>query len=137
LRNRIIRATNSQTPVTENDLVALTRFQKQLEDFYRLDSADVTLTYERRPGHFFDKNVTKTRVVTIFDQMRSLSSVFLDLPHSAARYAHRLYSEMGEAIFRTDHVLLPYVASAFASYGLENAFRTGLDTKYKSARYSS
>lgn len=133
--NRIIRATNWQTPVTENDLVALTRFQKQLEDFYRLDPLDIKLTYERRPGQFFGKPVTKTRVVTIFDQMRSVSSVFLDVPHSAARYASKLYGDVGHMIFRPDHTLLPYLASAFAAYRLENAFRTGLDTKYKSARY--
>ena len=32
---RIIRATNSQTEVQENDLLALSKFQKKLEDFYR------------------------------------------------------------------------------------------------------
>ncbi len=132
---RIIRATNSQTEVGENDLVALTRFQKKLEDFYRLDSADVKLTYERRSGQFYEKDVTKTRVLTISDQMRAVSAMFLDLPHAAARYTQRLYSEVGESIFRDDHKLLPYVASAFAAYRLENAFRTGLDPALKPVRY--
>ncbi|MFD3720602.1 AIPR family protein [Streptomyces sp. NPDC058674] len=132
---QIIRATNSQTAVQENDLVALTKIQKRLEDFYRLDTPDVKLTYERRSGQFYNKEVTKTRIVTIGDQMRAISAVFLDTPHAAARYTHRLYNDVGTSIFREDHKLLPYMASAFAAYKLENAFRTGLDPIYKPARY--
>ncbi|WP_207923895.1 AIPR family protein [Actinomadura bangladeshensis] len=133
---RIIRATNSQTEVQENDLVALSKFQKKLEDFYKLDSADVKLTYERRSGQFYGKDVTKTRIVTISDQMRAVSALFLDLPHAAARYAGRLYDDVGITIFQEEHKLLPYVASAYAAYRLENAFRSGsLDSRYKPARY--
>ena len=132
---RIIQATNSQTEVGANDLVALTKFQKQLEDFYRIDEAEVKLSYERRSGQFFSVDVTKTRVVTISDQMRAISALFLDSPHAAARYTQRLYDDVGDTIFRDDHRLLPYQASAFAAYRLENAFRTGLDPKYKPVRY--
>lgn len=132
---RIIRATNSQTAVQENDLVALTNFQKKLEDFYKFDAADIKLTYERRSGQFFNKEVVKTRVLTINDQIKSISAIALQLPHNAARYASRLYDEVGNSIFKDDHYLLPYMASAFAAYRLENAFRTGLDPKYKTARY--
>ncbi len=132
---RIIRATNSQTEVHENDLVALTKFQKKLEDFYSIDSFEVKLTYERRSGQFYKKDVTKTRVLTILDQMRAVSAVFLDTPHASARYANRLYKEVGTSIFRDDHKLLPYVASSFAAYRLENAFRTGLEPSFKPARY--
>ncbi|PGH45900.1 hypothetical protein COO58_16870 [Micromonospora sp. WMMA1996] len=135
IATRIIRATNSQTEVGENDLVALTKFQKRLEDFYRLDTHDVKLIYERRSGQFFDKDVTKTRIVTISDQMRAVSALFLDNPHTAARYTGMLYDEVGDSIFREDHKLLPYLVSAFAAYRLENAFRTGLDPSLKPARY--
>jgi hypothetical protein len=79
--------------------------------------------------------VTKTRIVTINDQMRAVSAVFLDTPHAAARYASRLYNEVGNSIFRDDHKFLPYLASAFVAYRIENAFRTGLDPFYKPARY--
>lgn len=132
---RIIRATNSQTSVLENDLVALTKFQKQLDDFYRLDAADVKLAYERRSGQFYATEVVKTRVVTISDQMRAVTAVMLDSPHAAARYTGKLYAEVGSSMFRANHRLLPYVASAFAAYRIENAFRTGLDPALKPARY--
>ncbi|MFF5778465.1 AIPR family protein [Streptomyces virginiae] len=133
---QIIRATNSQTAVQENDLVALSKFQKRLEDFYKLDGPDFKLTYERRSGQFYNKEVTKNRIVTISDQMRAVSATFLDAPHVAARYASRLYDDIGAAIFREDHKLLPYMVSAYAAYRLENAFRSGaLESVYKPARY--
>jgi hypothetical protein len=133
---RIIKATNSQTAVQENDLIALTKFQRRLEDFYSIDQADVKLRYERRSGQFYDKDVTKTRVVAISDQMRAISAAFLDTPHSAARYPSSLFQEVGESIFRDEHRLLPYVASAFAAYKIDTAFRTrNLDSKFKPARY--
>lgn len=132
---RIIRATNSQTEVQENDLVALTRFQKKLEDFYNLDTHNLKFKYERRAGQFYSKDVTKTRLVRINDQMRAVSAVLLDNPHTAARFPNRLYGEIGDSIFHDDHKLVPYLASAFAAYRIENAFRTGLDTSFKPARY--
>lgn len=132
---RIIRATNSQTEVQENDLIALTKFQKRLEDFYRLDEAEVNLIYERRSGQFYEKDVTKRRLVTISDQMRAVSGIFLDQPHIASRYPRRLYGEVGTSLFRDDHKLLPYQAAAFAAYRLENAFSRGLEPIYKAIRH--
>ncbi|MET7949430.1 AIPR family protein [Micromonospora sp. NPDC005324] len=132
---RIIRATNSQTAVNDSDLVALTKFQKRLEDFYLQDQLGTGLTYERRAGQFYYHDVTRTRVVTISEQMRAVAAAFLDLPHLAARYPQRLYAEVGDSIFDEDHRLAPYVASAFAAYRLETAFRTNLEAEYKPIRY--
>jgi hypothetical protein len=132
---RIIRATNSQTAVNDSDLVALTNFQKRLEDFYQQDQLHAGLTYERRAGQFFFKDVTRTRIVTISEQMRAVAAAFLDLPHLAARYPQHLYEEVGQDIFEEEHRLAPYVASAYASYRLETAFRGSLEADYKPIRY--
>lgn len=131
----IIRATNSQTAVDKSDLVALTKFQRKLEDFYQQDVHKVGLTYERRSGQFYYRDVTRTRIVTITEQMRSFAAMFLDNPHAAARYPKALYDDIGKIIFDEDHRLSPYVASAFAAYRLEAAFRSSLETSFKPLRY--
>lgn len=133
--SRIIRATNSQTAVNDSDLVALTEFQKQLEEYYQQDQLRSSLTYERRSGQFYSKDVTRTRVVTISEQMRAVAATFLDLPHLAARYPQHLYDEVGSTIFEAGHRFAPYVASAYAAYRLESAFRTSLESEYKPLRY--
>jgi hypothetical protein len=131
----IIRATNSQTEVKENDLAALSNFQKRLEDFYRLDNTDTALVYERRAGQFYGKSVTKNRLVTIADQLKSVSAMLLNRPHLASRYPSKLYDEVGGVVFQDEHKTLPYVASAYAAYRLESAFRIGLDSRFKLIRY--
>ncbi|MGW8439216.1 AIPR family protein [Nocardiopsis sp. NPDC055879] len=133
--NSIVRATNSQTAVRENDLVALTKFQKRLEEFYRLDTKDLGLTYERRSGQFYGKEVTKARIVNINDQLKAVAAMFLDMPHLATRYPSHLYFEVNTSIFLEAHKLLPYLASAYGAYRLENAFRTGLNPAFKPVRY--
>lgn len=136
IATRIIRATNSQTAVNDSDLVALTNFQKRLEDYYSQDQMHVGLTYERRSGQFYFKTVTRTRIVTISEQMRAIAATFLSLPHLAARYPQHLYEEVGgREVFEEDHRLAPYVASAYAAYRLENAFKGSLDADYKPIRY--
>ncbi|AVZ39869.1 MULTISPECIES: AIPR family protein [unclassified Dietzia] len=131
----IIRATNSQTAVNDSDLVALTSFQKNLEEFYKLDTLDVGLSYERRSGQFANSSVPQTRVVTIRDQVRALAGTFLNLPHLATRYPKDLYETIGREIFASQHLYDPYVAAAYADYRLESAFRTTLDPRLKPLRY--
>ncbi|GAA4399427.1 AIPR family protein [Tsukamurella soli] len=131
----IIRATNSQTAVNSSDMVALTNFQRRLETYYQQDQLDVGLTYERRAGQFYFRDVTRARTVSIIQQMRAVAATFLDLPHVAARYPQHLYEEVGERIFDDQHHLAPYVASAFAAYRLETAFSTNLEAEFKPIRY--
>lgn len=131
----IIRATNSQTAVNDEELVALTSFQKNLEEYYRLDPLSTGLAYERRSGQFLNESVPRTRVVTIREQMRAVAGVFLNLPHMATRYPKDLYEKVGEDIFADQHRYEPYAAAAFAAYKLESAFRTTLDPKLKPLRY--
>ncbi|WP_201790534.1 AIPR family protein [Prescottella equi] len=135
IATEIIRATNSQTAVTDADLIALTKFQKRLEDYYSVDNMGIGLKYERRSGQFFFNQVTRTRIVTITEQMRAVAATFLDQPHVAARYPKDLYSEVGESIFDDSHLLAPYAASAYAAYRLETAFRTSLEPEFKQIRY--
>ncbi len=131
----IIRATNSQTAVTDSDLIALTNFQRKLEEFYVQDQYGVGLSYERRGGQFYNREVTRTRVVTISEQIRAVAAMFLDLPHIAARYPKRLFEEVQDPVFDDIHRLSPYIASAFAAYRLEAAFKYNLESEYKPIRY--
>lgn len=135
IATEIIRATNSQTAVSDADLIALTNFQKRLEEYYNVDAFNIGLRYERRSGQFFFKQVTRTRIVTISEQIRAVATIFLDQPHVASRYPKTLYDEVGTVIFDDSHFLAPYVASAYASYRLETAFRTSLEPEFKQIRY--
>jgi AIPR protein len=141
IASKIILTTNSQTPVSPRELLALTAFQKDLEDYFKTSPFNVDLFYERRSGQYHNSAVKRARLVSPIDQARSFAAMFADLPHVATRYPERLLSDLGPdsrariKVFDESHRFSPYVTSAYAQYKLENAFRTSLDTKYKPIRY--
>jgi AIPR protein len=48
IKNKIIKATNRQTPVKNEELIALTDFQKSLEQYFVAQPEESRLYYERR-----------------------------------------------------------------------------------------
>lgn len=64
VKNRIIKATNRQTPVKTEELTALTDFQKALEDYYVAATGDCQLYYERRSQQY--RSATGIEGVRIF-----------------------------------------------------------------------
>jgi hypothetical protein len=134
----IIKATNRQTLVREDQLLALSDFQKKLEDFFKTYEDGKKLYYERRSRQYNDQSLAKTRVVTMANLIRAYSSMFRRLPHRTTRAYNELLEGIGESIFGQDHRLEPYYLAAFALYRLETLFRNqALHSKYKPARYQT
>lgn len=61
LRDQIILSTNSQSSFTEEQLFAITQFQKKLEDFYK--SQNDNIYYERRTNQYSD--LSRSQVIDI------------------------------------------------------------------------
>jgi hypothetical protein len=140
----IIRSTNSQNAVKPEELEAMTEFQKRLESYYRTYSSDGqagcggvgALYYECRSKQWVSSQVEKTRIVTIPSQIKSLASMFLDLPHRVSGYYGTVRRRLGDTIFRSDHRLSTYYTSALALYRLDTLFRNRtLDAQYKPYRW--
>ena len=133
----VVEATNSQTEVTDEQLRSLSDFQKLLEEHYRTYTGDMRLYYERRSKQYAaEAGVEKTRIVSIPTQIKSFAAVFLNDPHRAGRYFATLRRIHEDTLFRDDHRLEPYFASAYMAYRLEFMFRNNnLDTKFKAARW--
>jgi len=137
VKNRIIKATNRQTPVKTEELTALTDFQKALEDFYNAMTGDCRLYYERRSQQYrASTGIEKISIVSISNQIRSFASMFLRLPHQASRYYGTLLKSIEKRIFAPDHPPVAYYASALALYRFESLMRKrALDAKYRPFKY--
>ena len=120
----IIKSTNKQTQVDENDLLAFTSFQHDLEDFYAAKDGDFQLFYERRGKQFArTEGIEKGRIVTKGAQLKSYASMFCDVPNQAGRYQGTLLKNNKERVFQNDHLPDPYYAAAFTAYRFEIAIR--------------
>ena len=64
IKNKIIKATNRQTPVKNEELVAITDFQKMLERYYDAQLENYRLYYERRSQQYRSiAGIEKIRIV--------------------------------------------------------------------------
>ena len=133
----VIKSTNKQTPVEENDLLALTQFQRDLEDYYRSIPEDYRLYYERSAKQYAGQSLEKGRIVTIGSQLKSFASMFVETPNQASRYQGTLLKSVNKQVFQASHKPEPYFVSALALYRFEVATRrlpVG-DRAVKSFRY--
>jgi hypothetical protein len=137
VKNQVIKATNRQTPVKPEELTALTDFQKALEEYYSAATGDCQLYYERRSQQYRSSTgIEKIRIVSVSNQIRSFSSMFLDLPHQASRYYGTLLKSIESKIFVSQHPLVAYYASALALYRLESLIRKkSIDNHYRPFKY--
>ncbi|MBF4486216.1 AIPR family protein [Flavobacterium sp. CSZ] len=136
LISKIIRSTNRQTEVKEEDLLAYSDFQKKLEDFFKTFNDPDKLFYERRSKQY---NGTSTDVKSIVDKstlIKTMGSFYFLKPQLATRYFGALFNEFGKQLFLDSHKLYPYYTAALIYNKLENRFRANkIDRKYKKIRY--
>lgn len=137
IKNAIIKATNRQTVVTEDQLYALSEFPKKLESFFPTYEGKKKLYYERRSRQYNGvEGIEKVRVISMTALVRAFAAVFLELPHRTTRNYKALLRSVGKDIFGKDHRVEPYYVAALAHYRLEFLFRNqSLSAELKPARY--
>ena len=133
----IVKATNRQTEVREEQLLALSDFQKKLEAYFNAFEETQRLYYERRSRQYSNiGGIEKTRIITPGGLIRAFASMFLEEPHRATRSYRRILDRVGIDLFAVGDKLEPYYLAALASYRLEYLFRNQLlDGAYRAARY--
>lgn len=134
--NKIIKATNRQTEVSDEQLMALNEFHRKLEAFYNSFPGNQRLYYERRSKQYnYMAEIEKVRIVSISTQIKAAAAMFLDKPHLASRYYGRLLKDL-DGIFNEDHKLLPYYTCTYLLYKLEYSFRNKIiPAQYRKYRF--
>ena len=75
--NMIIKATNRQTQVPDEQLIALNEFHRKLEAFYGTFTGSSRLYYERRSKQYnYGTDIEKVRIVSISTQIKAVASMF-------------------------------------------------------------
>jgi AIPR protein len=133
--NSIVRATNRQTKVEEEQFFALTEFAEKLEEYFQTFPEPHKLYYERRSRQYARLQIQNSRIVTHGNLFRAVASMFLELPHRTTRSYKALKESVGKDIFAKGQRLEPYYASVFSLYRLENYFRTRIGSNLKPARF--
>lgn len=137
LKNKITKATNSQTSITKEQLEALSSYQKTLEEYYKTFTvSDEKLYYERRAGQYRNESIPKSRIVSIRSQIKNASAMFNEKPHDAAGHYSALMKDIGTKLFMSDDRPSLYYTSSLALFRYENLIKTKqIDRKYSKGKY--
>jgi hypothetical protein len=137
VRDSIIKATNRQTEVTEDQLLALSDFPKKLEAYFPTFEGNKKLYYERRSRQYSgEEGIEKVRTINMTNLVKAFASIFMVVPHRTTRNYKALLEKIGDEIFHKDDRLEMYYISAYLHYKLDFLFRNQtLSPIYKPARY--
>lgn len=89
IKDRIIRATNSQTTLGISSLRATDRVQRQIEEHLQT----VGLSYERRKNYYHNQGIAISKLVSIDQMGQAVLSVLVQLPHVARGQSSRIFED--------------------------------------------
>ncbi|MHC2389193.1 hypothetical protein ACVMHZ_001252 [Bradyrhizobium liaoningense] len=132
----IIRATNRQTEVKEDQFYAMKDFAKKLEAYFKTFPVSARLFYERRPHQYDSLDIDKQRIITHQNLVRAVGAMFLGLPHITTKTFRQLIAKVGKEMFVDSDKPEPYYVAAWSLYRLEQLFKSKkIDARYKAARF--
>lgn len=139
-KHNIIRATNSQTELKPEQLVALSSVQKALEVFYntKRESNHFDLYYERRTEQYRDDAIQKTKIINIPSQIKATSALFFDLPHEVSGQYGKVEKQTRGLLFKDSDIsyLNQYYVSGLAWYRVDRFIQNNeFGKKYRRARW--
>lgn len=136
-KNSIIKATNSQTELKTEQLLALLPIQKAIEKYYETKSEKIDLYYERRTAQYRNSEVLKSKIINIPTQIKSIAAFFFDIPHEVSGQYGKAEKQTRDKIFKdTDISLLScYYVSGLSWYRIERFVNSISGKKYKRARW--
>ncbi|WP_082937613.1 AIPR family protein [Rhodococcus sp. 852002-51564_SCH6189132-a] len=136
----ITTATNQQTQVSKENLLALLDEQKAIEQYFNTYKSDEDrrIYYERRSKQWVGSQQVRGawRVITLRNLLQSFASMYLKVPHTAARYYGDLRDRAKSEVFTASHHPAYFYSAAYAYCKLDHFFRNEqIDRKFKPARY--
>lgn len=135
----IVRSTNRQAKVDEDQFLATLDSVKALERYFDARGADeeYRLFFERRKNQFSaHENVKAIRVFDIKEIARCVSAMFLDKPDIASRYPNRLTGEMKALVFDKSYYEEVYHVAAYTLYRVKLLLSNGkIEPKYGKLRW--
>ncbi|ARK03643.1 hypothetical protein B8281_01735 [Cellulosimicrobium sp. TH-20] len=105
VRDRIIRATNSQTSLGPSALRATDRVQREIEEHL----STLGLYYERRRRQHTNNGIPEAKIVTIDQMGCALLSALGQIPHIARGELSRIFeTDVYDLLFSPEHPILAY-----------------------------
>lgn len=115
----LVRATNSQSKIEENQFFSLKPIVKRIEQYFdSFDQQDGRLYFERRDRQFIGKDVPAVRVFSVHTTAKCVAAMFFHRPELSYRYHKQMYISIGEKMFADDNKEIVFYCASLALYRL-------------------
>ena len=125
----IVKATNSQSKVDENQFLSFSPFVRRLEKYFEatedVEGKEIKLYFERRNGQYRNSGIPKRKIFSIGEASRSLGSIFLMVPDLASRYPNKFVKEKSEQLFNERNKEEAFYAAALVDYRFKQLSTAG------------
>jgi len=130
----IVRATNRQTAINEDDLSAGEAFQRHLEEYFATRDAGTEIFYQRRVQQYGSSKI-RAKVINRRHLTQAYAASWLGIPERVTRYVG-VVKEFDRELFGDEHDPLPYYVSAAAYLNLDRLLGgKGIPAAYRPARF--
>ena len=128
ISNQIVRGTNRQNQVLEENFETTRPFHQRLEEFFNsYATGSDRIYYERRSKQYnYNPTIKKTHIINMRILIQSFTAMFLNRPHESHKHESRLLRELKGIVFLEKHSYLPYYTSSLAFFYLERMFRDAM-----------
>ncbi|MGE8271328.1 MAG: AIPR family protein [Stenotrophomonas geniculata] len=113
----LVRATNSQSKIDDNQFYSLRPIVKRIEQYFNSFEGDESrLYFERRDRQFVGQEIPAIRIFSVYTVAKCVCAMLLKRPDLAYKYPKQMYEQLGEKIFAERNKESLYYAAALALY---------------------
>ncbi|MEY9953062.1 AIPR family protein [Leifsonia sp. EB34] len=126
VKDRIIRATNSQTILGLSSLRATDRVQREIEEYLRIKG----LYYERRKNYYYNRQIPLKDLVSIDQMGQAVLSTLVQAPHVSRGEISRIFQdEIYNVVFGGFNPMAAYYSSISIVRACERFLRENRNTQ--------
>lgn len=126
VKDRIIRATNSQTILGLSSLRATDRVQREIEEFLKIKG----MYYERRKNHYYNRQIPLKDLVSIDQMGQAVLSTLVQAPHVSRGEVSRIFQdEIYNVVFSGSNPTATYYSSIAIVRECEHFLRENRNTQ--------
>ena len=115
--SELVRATNSQTKIENNQFISLRPIVRKIEQYFNTyDGLENRLYLERRERQYVGQDIPNTRIFSLHNATKCVASMLCHRPDLASRYTKAMYEELTDIIFADDTKEILFYAACLTMY---------------------
>lgn len=118
--SELVRATNSQSRIEENQFLSLKPIVRKVESYFNTyENVDGRLYFERRDRQYVGREIPNIRIFSLHNATRCVAAMYCNRPDFSFKYPKMIYKELTDVIFAEDNKEGIFYASCLTLYRLQ------------------